>query len=218
MIYKPANFDPTRCYPVIDSALTYNSVTSMVAKGSFTNSGLYGGNFFHEAALAQLGFIVVQMDGRGVPYRSKAYLDATYGSYEDGNKLEDHVVGIQQLLKRNPYMDSERVGIVSFLAGSGAVMGLLKYPDFYKVGAGIQLYDSRLRPSIFASDKFIGPEGRDIGTPVLEDYASDFKGKLLQCLCLMAPTDTASTLRVICLLYTSPSPRDQRGSRMPSSA
>lgn len=197
VIYKPANFDPKKSYPVIDSALSYNSATSQVAKGSFTNSGLYGGNFYHEAALAQLGFIVVQMDGRGAAYRSKAFVDASYGSYEEGNRLEDHVAGLQQLLTRYPYMDQSRVGIVALVAGSAAVIGLLKHPEFYQVGAGIQIYDGRLRPAVLGEDKWVGPEGRASDVRPLEDYASNLKGKLLQCLSLLAPTDTASTLRIL---------------------
>ena len=205
VIYKPANFDPEKSYPVIDAALVCNPVSSTVAKGSFTNSGFYGLNFYYEAALAQLGFIVVQIDGRGAPYRSKAYQDASYGSFEEGNKLEDHVAGIQQLLERYSYMDKERVGIVSLTAGSAAVMGLLKYPDFYTVGAGIQIYDSRLQASIAGEDKFIGPEGRAPGTRVLEDEAANLKGKLLQCVGLLASTDSppASTLRIINALQRS---------------
>ena len=199
VIYKPANFDPKKTYPVVDAALCYNPTSSKVAKGSFTNSGMYGGNFYYEAALAQLGFIVVQIEGRGSPYRSKAYQDASYGSCEDGNKLEDHVVGLQQLLERCPYMDNRRVGIASLTAGTAAVMGLLKYPDFYSVGAGVQVYDSRLQPAIVMEDKYIGPEGRAPGTKALEDYAENFKGKLLQCLVLLDPASSpaASTLRII---------------------
>ena len=199
VIYKPANFDPDLTYPVIDGALCHNPTSSWVAKGSFTNSGSYGENFYYEAALAQLGFIVVQMDGRGTAYRSRAYQDASYGSCEDGNRLDDHVAGIQQLLERYPYMDQRRVGIVSLNAGSAGVMGLLKYPDFYSVGGSIQVYDSRLQPAIVMEDKYIGPEGRSPGTPALEDYADNFSGKLLQCVGLLAFASClpASTLRII---------------------
>ena len=199
VIYKPVNFDPQKSYPVIDAAQSYNPVTSKVAKGSFTNSGIYGSNYFHEAALAQLGFVVIQIDGRGTAYRSKAYHDVSYGSPEEGNKLEDHVAGIQQLLGRYAYMDKDRVGIASLTAGSGAVIGLLKYPDFYTVGAGIQFYDGRLKLAVFGDDKFVGPEGRSSAVRPLEDYAENFKGKLLQCVGLLASGDSppASTLRLI---------------------
>ena len=199
VMYKPTNFDPDNSYPVIDAALVYNPISSPVAKGSFTNSGFYGMNYYYEAALAQLGFIVVQMDGRGTAYRSKAFQDASYGSLEEGNNLEDHVVGIQQLLRRYPYMDKDRIGIASPVAGNGAVMGLLLYPGFYTVGAGVQVYDSRLWPPVSGEDKYIGPEGRAPEAKVLEEYAGQLKGKLLQCVGQLACTDSppASTLRII---------------------
>ena len=96
-------------------------------------------------------------------------------------------------------MDSSRVGIASLTAGSGAAMGLLQHPDFYTVGAGIQVYDTRLLPAIVGEDKYIGPEGWAPGARAFEDYAENFKGKLLQCLSLLAFTDSipASTLRII---------------------
>ena len=199
VVYKPANFNPTQSYPVIDAALINNPVTSIVAKGSFTNSGIYGGNYYPEAALAQLGFVVVQMDGRGTAYRNKAFHDASYGLPGEGNKLEDHVAGLQQLLKRYAYMDKDRVGIVSLTAGTGAAMGLLLYSEFYSVGAGVQVYDSRLKPAVSGEDKFIGSKGWVRGTPALEECVANFKGKLLQCLALSAFTDSipASTLRII---------------------
>lgn len=199
VIYKPVNFDPQKSYPVIDSAMIGNPVTSYVSKGSFTNSGSYGKNYFCEAALAQLGFIVVQMDGRGTAYRSKAYHDAGYGDCDEANKLEDHVVGLQHLLERHTYMDRDRIGMIATHNGSGPVMALLKYPDFYKVGAGVQMFDSRLQPAVLAEDKFVGPSGRDPEVCPLEDYAANLKGKLLQCVALSAFTDSiaANSLRVI---------------------
>jgi len=199
VIYKPANFDPSRSYPVIDSTYVYNPCTSLVAKGSFTQSGVGGVNYYYEAALAQLGFIVVQMDGRGCSNRSKAFLDASYGSFEDGNKLEDHVAGIKQLIERYSYMDADRVGIVSTGRGSGPVMGLMKYPEFYRVGAGTHIFDGRLQLSIRSADRYIGPEGSAPGTLMLEDRAPDFKGKLLQCVGLLGATDSTitATLRVL---------------------
>ena len=199
VIYKPANFDPQQSYPVIDSAVIGNPISSYVAKGSFTNSGIYGINYFYEMAWAELGFVVVQMDGRGTAYRSKAYHDTGYGSCDEGNKLEDHLAGVQQLLERYPYMDKGRVGLVSMLNGIGPAMGLLKYPDFYKVGASVQIFDGRLQSAMYLEDRFVGPEGRAPDVRPLEDYAANFKGKLLQCVGLLASGDSppASTLRLI---------------------
>ncbi len=115
---------------------------------------------------------------------------------EEGNKLEDHVAGIKQLTERFSYMDADRVGIASMGRGCGAVMGLMKYPEFYSVGVGVPIMDSRLMPWI---DKYIGPAGQAPGTLMLEDRAPDFKGKLLQCVGLLSSTDSVitGTLRVL---------------------
>ena len=136
VIYKPANFDPSRSYPVINSTYVYNPCTSLVAKGSFTQSGVDGVNYYYEAALAQLGFIVVQMDGRGCSGRSKAFSDASYGSFEDGNKLEDHVAGIKQLIERYSYMDADRVGIASTGRGCWRGDGIDEVPGVLSRGRG----------------------------------------------------------------------------------
>jgi len=200
VIYKPANFDPSQSYPVINSTYVYNPISSYVAKGSFTQSSIDGANFYYEAALAQLGFIVVQMDGRGCSGRSKAFSDACYGrSFEEANNLEDHVVGTKQLIEHFAYMDSDRVGIASMGRGCGALMGLMKYPEFYSVGVGTHIFDSRLIPATRGADKYIGPAGLAPGTRMLEDRAPDFKGKLLQCVGLLGSTDSAitATLRVL---------------------
>ncbi|PHZ84739.1 S9 family peptidase [Paremcibacter congregatus] len=198
VIYRPSDFDPNKSYPVVDSALLYNPVSSWVAKGSFTNSGFYGFNYYAEAALAELGFIVVQMDGRGIAYRSKSFHDVGYGLFEAGNNLSDHVAGIKQLAERYPYMDIDKVGIASIHAGTGAVMGLLHYPDFYKVGAGAQAYDSRLMVSL-VPDKYEGPHGRDPNQKYLEDLAGNLKGKLLMFVAMLNYSDSppASTLRIV---------------------
>ena len=197
VIYKPSNFDPNRSYPVVNATYVYNPWTSHVAKGSFTQSGLDGANYYYEAALAQLGFIVVQMDGRVCSGRSRAFADASDGvSYEEGNKLEDHVAGTKQLIERYSYMDADRVGIASMGRGSGPVMGLMKYPEFYSVGVGVPIMDSRLSPWV---EKHIGPAGMAPDTLMLEDCAPDFKGKLLQCVCLLSASDSVitGTLRVL---------------------
>jgi len=200
VIYKPADFDPNRSYPVIDSAYVYNPWTSQVAKGSFTHSGIDGVNYYYEAALAQLGFIVVNMDGRGCIGRSKAFADTSYGrSLEEGNKLEDRVVGTKQLIERFTYMDANRVGIASMGRGCGAMMGLMMYPEFYSVGVGAPIMDGRLTPPTRGVDKYIGPAGMASGTRLLEDRAPDFKGKLLQCVGLLSASDSVitGTLRVL---------------------
>ena len=132
MIYKPPSFDPTQLYPVID--LIYGGVqTAVVAKG--------WGNSYHSATaeqLAALGFVVVMVDGRGTPYRSRAFQLASYGRVESCAGLSDHVHATKAIAVARPWMDLGRVGIAGGSGGGYAtVRALGEYPDFYKVGVAV---------------------------------------------------------------------------------
>ena len=112
LVFRPSDFSPKHSYPVVSSV--YNTPDlPRVSKGSFSNGATFGSPYLNAAALAELGFIVVQIDGRGTPFRSKAFHDESYGCTESASNLDDHIAGIQQLAKRYPYMDLERVGVTS---------------------------------------------------------------------------------------------------------
>ena len=179
LIFRPSDFDPKNSYPVID--FTNNSPDfPLVPKGSFSNGTVLDWVYLSGAALAELGFIVVQIDGRGTSYRSKKFQDQSYGKINYVNNLEDHVVGIQQLAARYRYIDLDRVGITTHASdGSGAVLGLLQYPEFYKVGIGFSTLDSRLMSSAMWSNKNGGVSGQDSEHQYLEDMAHHLQGKLL---------------------------------------
>jgi hypothetical protein len=130
---------------------------------------------FSSAAIAELGFVVVQFDGRGTPNRSKAFMDDSYGNFEGASNLSDHVAGIQQLGGRYAYLDLDRVGIASEMSGNGAIWGLLKYPDFYKVGVEGQVTDIR-GTSSGSINRYNGPAGT---SHYLEELAGNLQGKLL---------------------------------------
>ena len=198
VIYRPSDFSSDKSYPVLDYAMAYNPVSSWISRGSFSNNGYYGNGFYDAVALAELGFIVVQMDGRGTSYRSKAFHDASYGWYASGNNIDDHVSGIKQLAKRYPYMDLSRVGIASLMAGTGAAIGMLQHPEFYAVGAGVQSYDSRLMTAM-SVNKFEGLQGPEPGKKYLEELAENLKGKLFLSVALLASSDSppAATLRIV---------------------
>ena len=84
-------------------------------------------------ALAELGFVVVELDAMGTPMRSKSFHAAYYGDMGD-NGLPDQVAGIRQLGAEHPWMDLDRVGIWGHSGGGFAsTAGILRYPDFYKV-------------------------------------------------------------------------------------
>jgi len=85
-------------------------------------------------ALAELGFIVVQIDGMGNPGRSKAFHDAYYGNMGD-NTLPDQVAGMKELAQRYPWIDIDKAGIWGHSGGGFATCdAMFRYPDFFKVG------------------------------------------------------------------------------------
>lgn len=177
LVYRPSNFSPEHAYPVISHMMNVPE-SPWVSKGSFSNGETLDWSYLDAAAIAELGFIVVQIDGRGTPLRHKAFQDETYGDYCSSSCLYDHVAGIQQLAKRYPYMDLSRVGITTHLAGgSGAALGLMQHPDFFSVGVNGCLHDPRLISASMLGEKYEG-----MAPPVnqlLEERVDKLQGKLL---------------------------------------
>ncbi len=128
VIYRPARLDPARRYPVIDNIYTGPHYT--MAPKSFERA-LTGRT---ANALAQLGFVVVLVDGRGTAGRSRAFIEPAY-EHLGSVGLDDHEAAIRALARRYPYMDLSRVGVYGFSAGGfDAARALFHKPDFYKVG------------------------------------------------------------------------------------
>ncbi|NUS37557.1 MAG: prolyl oligopeptidase family serine peptidase [Lysobacter sp.] len=127
LMFKPTHFDPAKKYPVID----------YIYPGPQTGS--VGGRGFDAArrdhqALAELGFIVVAIDGLGTPWRAKSFHDAFGGDIGD-NTLPDQVAGLKQLAARFPWIDPDRIGIWGHSGGGYATAdAMFSYPDFFKVG------------------------------------------------------------------------------------
>lgn len=185
VVFRPSDFDPTKQYPVLDWGMAA-PMYSFLPTGAFLPGVGYSvmpdplgnGSVMILSAFAELGFIVTAMDGRGSPYRSKAFNDFGYGSFMDGGGLVDHVTGIQQLAERYPYMDLERVGIITEDATSNAaVFGLLNYPEFYKVGVAF----SPAQPELSRQGEvFFGIVNADEHQPFRwHDYVDRLEGKLL---------------------------------------
>ncbi|WP_417472279.1 DPP IV N-terminal domain-containing protein [Luteimonas mephitis] len=127
LMFKPTNFDPSKQYPIINYVYP-GPQTGSVRSRSFRAS--HGDN----QALAELGFIVVAIDGMGTPWRSKAFHDAYFGNIGD-NTLPDQVTGMRQLARRFPWIDLDRAGIWGHSGGGNATAGaMFRYPDFFKVG------------------------------------------------------------------------------------
>ncbi|MFM9909840.1 MAG: prolyl oligopeptidase family serine peptidase [Chitinophagaceae bacterium] len=171
-IWKPTNFDSTKKYPVIDQSYT-GPHTNMFPR-SFTAT-LARSN----QALAELGFIVVTVDGLGSAGRSKAFHNFSYKNM--GKNLTDHMLAIKELGKKYSWIDIDRVGIFGHSAGGyDAGHALLEFPDFYKVGVASSAdHDFRM-------EKDWWPE-MYMGWPVDSTYhevsnitmAGNLKGKLL---------------------------------------
>ena len=197
VLYRPSDFSPNKSYPVIDQSFVGYLFPS-AAKGSFGSLKTAGlGIMFCEAlALAELGFIVVQIDGRGSRLRGKAFTDESYGWMNDASLIDDHVAGIKQLADRFPSMDLERVGISGLhMGGNGVLEGLLKYPDFYKVGVAAQLYDTRIMNTSWADfhqGKQANPEKR-----YPEELVNNLKGKMLLMVGLQDYVPAAVAFRLV---------------------
>ncbi len=126
IMFTPPGMDPDEKYPVIN----------YLYPGP--QSGSVGSRSFRAAhrdfqSLAELGFVVIELDAMGTPMRSKTFHEAYYGDMGD-NGLPDQVGGIRQLAERHDFIDLDRVGIYGHSGGGFAsTAGILTYPDFYKV-------------------------------------------------------------------------------------
>ena len=127
LMYRPTNFDPSKKYPIINHIYPGPQTGSV---GSRQFSAARGDT----QAIAELGFIVVQIDGMGTPWRSKRFHAAYYGNMGD-NTLPDQVAGMKELASRYPCIDIERAGIYGHSGGGFATAAaMFRYPDFFKVG------------------------------------------------------------------------------------
>ena len=192
LIFRPSDFSPQRSYPVIDSLFAYPSF-ALTCKG-FDQSHHY----MCAAALAELGFIVIQIDGRGTPFRSREFLDHADGWLASGSDLTDHIAGLKELAKRYPYMDLDRVGIFGgWTTSPGPINGLLQYPDFYKVGVTYALPHSQLYLSV-CSEYVEGPNHRQPDFVQPECLAENLQGKLLMMHGMLDILDVpAATFRMV---------------------
>ena len=178
LMYLPTNLDPSKKYPIINH----------IYPGPQTGS--VGGRSFSPArgdnqALAELGFIVVEIDGMGTPWRSKKFHEAYYGDMAD-NTLPDQVTGMKQLAARYPYIDLDRAGIWGHSGGGYATgAAMFHYPDFFKVGISESgNHDNRVYEDDWA-EKWTGllekkPDGSsNYDSQANQNFAKNLKGKLL---------------------------------------
>ncbi len=128
VMYTPSNLDSNRKYPIINHIYPGPQTGSVGSRNFRVTGGEAQG-------LAELGFIVVAIDGMGsTPDRDKAFADAYYGHMGD-NSLPDQIGGMKQLAERYPFIDLTRVGIYGHSGGGFATAAaMFRYPDFFDVG------------------------------------------------------------------------------------
>jgi dipeptidyl-peptidase-4 len=133
LMWKPTTFDAAKKYPVVD--YVYPGPQDGSCGGSAArNFGIARGD---DQALAELGFVVVCIDGQGNPHRSKAFHDAHASSPADmgDDTIPDQVAGIKDLATQFAFVDADKVGIWGHSGGGNAtVSAMFHAPEFFKVG------------------------------------------------------------------------------------
>jgi dipeptidyl-peptidase-4 len=178
LLFRPTAFDSTRKYPII----TY--IYPGPQAGSVGTRSFVAARSDHRA-LAELGFVVIALDGMGTPFRSKSFHTTYYGDMGD-NTLPDQVAGLRQLAERYPWIDLDRAGIWGHSGGGfAAAAAILRYPDFFKVAvAEAGNHDNRGYEDDWG-EKWHGlltrnPDGTDnYDRQANQNLARNLKGKLL---------------------------------------
>jgi dipeptidyl aminopeptidase/acylaminoacyl peptidase len=178
LMYRPTTLDTAKKYPIVNHIYPGPQTGSV---GSRTFSAARG----DAQALAELGFVVVEIDGMGTPWRSKKFHEAYYGNMGD-NTLPDQVAGMKDLAARFPWIDLDRAGIYGHSGGGYATAdAMFRYPDFFKVGISeAGNHDNRVYEDDWA-EKWQGLlEKKPDGTTNYDNQANqlvakNLKGKLL---------------------------------------
>jgi dipeptidyl-peptidase 4 len=127
LMFTPTQLDPARRYPIVNYVYPGPWGSSV---GSWSFSPAHSDH----QALAELGFVVVAINGMGTELRSKSFLDFYYGNMGD-NTIPDQIAGMRQLAERHPFIDIERAGIWGHSGGGFATASaLFRHPDFFSVG------------------------------------------------------------------------------------
>ncbi len=190
VIFRPVNFDPSKKYPVIENIYAG-------PQGSFVPKSFSAYNQMQ--SLAELGFIVVQIDGMGTSNRSKAFHDVCWKNLGDAG-FADRILWHKAVAARYPFYDISRVGIYGTSAGGQNSMGaMLFHPEFYKVCvSACGCHDNRM-DKIWWNEQWMGwPLGVEYAASSNVDNAHRLKGKLLLIVGEMdTNVDPASTMQVV---------------------
>ncbi|HMJ82485.1 MAG TPA: prolyl oligopeptidase family serine peptidase [Vicinamibacterales bacterium] len=190
VIIRPARFEPSKKYPVIENIYAG-------PQGSFVPKSFSA--FNQMQAQAELGFIVVQIDGMGTSNRSKAFHDVAWKNLGDAG-FPDRILWHKALAAKYSYYDITRVGIYGGSAGGqNALGGLLFHPEFYKAGiAYAGCHDNRM-DKIWWNEQWMGwPIGPQYSASSNVDNAYRLQGDLLLVVGeLDTNVDPSSTMQVV---------------------
>lgn len=173
VIYRPFTMDSTKKYPIIDG--TYSGPQTIRTPKSFTSA-----LFSMDVSLAQIGFVVITVDGLGSAYRSKKFHDVSYKNLGDIGAL-DHIKAIKEMAVKYPNIDIENVGIYGHSAGGyDAAHALLTHPDFYKVGvSSAGNHDHRIAKAWWPELYMGFPAGKHYDEQSNLSLADQLQGKLM---------------------------------------
>jgi dipeptidyl aminopeptidase/acylaminoacyl peptidase len=190
IIIRPTNFDPAKKYPVIENIYA-GPQGSFVPKSFSTQTGMQ--------TLAELGFIVVQIDGMGTANRSKAFHDVAAKNLGDAG-FPDRILWHKAAAAKYPYYDITRVGIYGTSAGGQNSMGgVLFHPEFYKAAASSAgCHDNRM-DKIWWNEQWMGwPLGPHYEASSNMENAHRLQGELLLIVGEMDNNvDPSSTMQVV---------------------
>jgi len=170
LVFRPQNFDPSKRYPIVEDI--YAGPQDSFVPKSFTPSN-------YDQGVAELGFIVVKIDGMGTRNRSKAFHDVCYKNLADAG-FPDRILWMKALAKTDPSVDLDRVGIFGTSAGGQNAGGaVLFHPEFYKAAvASCGCHDNRL-DKIWWNEQWMGLMGPHYAASSNIENASKLKGDLL---------------------------------------
>jgi dipeptidyl aminopeptidase/acylaminoacyl peptidase len=190
IIVRPTNFDPKRTYPVIENIYA-GPQGSFVPKTFSTQTGMQ--------SLAELGFIVVQIDGMGTANRSKAFHDVAWKNLGDAG-FPDRILWHKAVAAKYPSYDISRVGVYGTSAGGQNAMGaVLFHPEFYKAAAAASgCHDNRM-DKIWWNEQWMGwPLGPEYAASSNMENAAKLEGNLLLIYGEMdTNVDPSSTMQVV---------------------
>ncbi len=199
IIVRPSSFDPAKKYPVIETIYA-GPHGSFVPKTFNSETGAaWLVSTMDMQALAELGFIVVQIDGMGTANRSKAFHNVAWKNLADAG-FEDRIRWHKAVAAKYPYYDITRVGIYGTSAGGQeSLAALLFHPEFYKAAASSAgCHDNRM-DKIWWNEQWMSyPIGPQYAASSNTEHAKDLKGDLLLLVGeLDTNVDPASTLQVV---------------------